>query len=536
MKSQKKGQKMSVASESLSNEMALLGSVLMDGERVMPVVLGMGCRAEWFKDARCRTVWCAMKALFDGGARDGMDALTVMDAARGLTEKKGGEEAETAEIGAGFMQELIDVTPTSAHAEYYCCIVRGQYVARKGKRAAQAFATGVEMGAGLAIQKIMAEMHGLLQELTSGACGDDRDEVIDEVMRGFEEAHRVVMVEGGGKVKYCPGLRLPWEHMTQLYSGANPGLHIVSGRPSTGKTALINNLLDYWCGHLGLAGGLNSLDMTRQAMWSRNFSLTSRVSLPKARFGMTSKADMEKLRTAAAALKKWKLDMHVCRDLEEFRSWVTLGVMKRGWRFCVVDFIQLLNFRECTRMSVDDRTAMISGAVKGLGNDLKIPMFALSQLNRECEREGGRPPKASDLRGGGSLEQDAGTVLMLRKDQRCEAAWREFPPKMLTPFGGNDQVQTYLAKRLRPVWAALEKNQDGNTGEMPFVFYKNYFTFRLADYRCSPIKVDRTAKEPAHLDYTPLFCRVHPDWRSHEEDAALAKSGGLVTEYADGED
>ncbi|OPZ80001.1 MAG: Replicative DNA helicase [bacterium ADurb.Bin429] len=245
---------------------------------------------------------------------------------------------------------------------------------------------------------------------------------------------------------------------------------------------------------------------------------------------------MERLRAAAGELKQWKLDMHVCRDVEEFRSWVTLGVMKRKWKFCVVDFIQLLSFRECTRMSVDDRTAYISGAVKGLGNDLGIPMFALSQLNRDCEREGGRPPKPSDLRGGGSLEQDAATVLMLRKDERCRGWWRDCPPKMLTPFGGNDQVQTYLAKRLRPVWASLEKNQQGSVGEIPFVFYKNYFMFRLADYRCAPMKVERNGKEPAHLDYTPLFGRVHPDWRGHAEDGALARSGGLVTEYADGED
>lgn len=526
---------MSVASDSLSNEMALLGSVLMDGGRVMPVALGQGCRDDWFKDPRCRLVWRAFKELFDKGAREGMDALTVMAAARVLAEKER-EGEEPAEIGAAFVQELIDGTPTSAHAEYYCAIVRGQHVARRGRRAAQSFASAVELGPAHAIQKMVSEMHGLLQELSNGACGDDRDAVIDSVMRGFEESHRVVMVEGGGKVKYCPGLRMPWEHMTQLYSGASPGLHIVSGRPSTGKTAIINNFLDYWCGHLGLAGGLNSLDMTRQAMWARNFSMTSRVSLPKATFGMTSRDDMEKLRLAAEGLKKWRLDMHVCRDVEEFRSWVTLGVMKRGWKFCVVDFIQLLSFRECTRMSVDDRTAYISGAVKGLGNDLGIPMFALSQLNRECEREGGRPPKPSDLRGGGSLEQDAATVLMLRKDDRCENWWRDCPPKMLTPFGGNDQVQTYLAKRLRPVWAALEKNQQGNVGEMPFVFYKNYFTFRLGDYRAMPIKVEREGKEPAHLDYTPLFGRVMPDWRAHAEDEALARSRGLVTEYADGED
>jgi len=312
-------------------------------------------------------------------------------------------------------------------------------------------------------------------------------------------------------------------------------MNIISGRPSAGKTAFVNNLLHFWCDGLGLAGGLNSLDMKREAMWARSFSELSRVSLPKATFGMTSKAEMQKLRETAGRLKKWQLDMHVCRDLEEFRSWVNLGVMKRKWKFCVVDFIQLLSFRECYKMSVDDRTGHISGVVKALGNDLGIPMIVLSQLNRDCEREGGRPPKPSDLRGGGSLEQDAGTVLMLRRDEKCEEAWRNYPPKHLTPFGSNEQAQTYLAKRLRAVVAALEKNQDGPTGDVPFVFYKNYFMFRLADYLCEATPIEKAGKVVG-WDSTGQFSRVHPDWRELHEDAALRKSGGLVTEYQDGAD
>lgn len=515
------------------NEMALIGSVMMGPEKVLPLMMEARVTPEWFADGRCKSAWRCLRQLWDEKKADGIDMLTVADALKRVKPVKG-EEAPEIEIG--WIQRLIDDTPTSAHAEHYLSIVRSQHVSRMARRAASAFAAGVETGPTAAIQRMAGELDKLLHVLTGGACGDDRDALIDEVMSGFEEAHRVVMVEGGGKVRYCPGLRMPWEHMTQLYGGVNPGLHIISGRPSTGKTAWVNNLLDYLCGDQGMAGGLNSLDMTRQAMWSRNFSLTSRVSLPKARFGMTNAADMEKLRKAAASLKAWKLDMSVCQDLDEFRSWVTLGVRKRGWKFCVVDFIQLLNFADCTRMTVDDRTGLISGAVKRLGLDLKIPIFALSQLNRECEREGGRPPKPSDLRGGGSLEQDAASVLMLRKDDRTEAAWREYPPKWLTPFGANEQAQNYLARRLRPVWASLEKNQDGNTGEVPFVFYKNYFTFRLGDYRALPLKVERSGKEPAHMDYAPLFGRVHRDWRRSGDEDALARSRGLVDDYEDGEE
>jgi replicative DNA helicase len=527
---------MAQENESLNNEIGLLGSALMDAERVMPLAMTQGCRAEWFRDPRCTTMWCALKKLWDESGVKGIDAITLMDAAKRIAAEESDNENKKGEIDCAFVQKMIDDTPTAGHAEFYLQIVKNQYVARKARREAQKFSMDLESGVAQAIQQLSGKLMELLEELTSGGCGDDRAAVIDDVMGEFEKAHRVVMVEGGGKAKYCPGLPMPWEYMTQLYSGARPGMHIISGRPSSGKTALTNNMIRFWCDGLGVAGGLNCLDMSRKAMWARNFSEMSKVSLPKASFGMTSATEMQKLRTAAEKLKTWKLDMRVCRDIEEFRSWVTLGVMRRKWRFCVVDFIQLLNFRECYKMSVDDRTGYISGIVKALGNDLGIPMFALSQLNRECEREGGRAPKASDLRGGGSLEQDASTILMLRREERCEAAWKMCPPKHLTPFGGNNTVQEYLAKRLRPVFAALEKNQDGATGEIPFVFFKNYFTFRLADYLAEPARVDRNGKDPAYTDYTPLFSRVHRDWRNADEDEALLKSGGLVTEYADGEE
>lgn len=503
-------------------EMGVCGAVTDDALRWMPVCKAAGLKPEWFEGAEARAVWTALETMWERTRGKGVDPVTLADELRKM---------EGVKPDAEWMDRMVDGTFT-LHCEYHLSIVTTRYAARKGRKLAGEFARSLENGAAMAIQEMSRKLGDLLEEVTRGGSGDDKGAVIDRMLAKFEEAHQTVMVE---KRKYVPGLPLPWEHVTNLYSAMGPGLHIVSGRPSTGKTAFINNLLRYWCDGLGLAGGLNSLDMAREEMWGRNVSEMSRVSLPKAKFGMTSREELERVRASAMKLKQWRLDMRVCRDLDEFCSWVTLGVMKHGWKFCVVDFIQLLNFKDCYRMGVDDRTSHISGTVKGLGVDLGIPMIALSQLNRECEKEGGRAPKPSDLRGGGSLEQDAASVLMLSRDEQCERAWRDFPPKHLTPFGSNEQVQTYLAKRLRATWARLEKNQQGNTGEVPFVFYKNYFLFRLADYLAEPAKVEKGGKIVG-WDYTPLFSRVHSDWRQHAEDEALAKSKGLVMDYADGDE
>ena len=58
----------------------------------------------------------------------------------------------------------------------------------------------------------------------------------------------------------------------------------------------------------------------------------------------------------------------------------------------------------------------ISENVKELARELKCPILALSQLNRDCDRRPDKRPQLSDLRDSGSLEQDADTVLMLYRE------------------------------------------------------------------------------------------------------------------------
>jgi replicative DNA helicase len=314
-----------------------------------------------------------------------------------------------------------------------------------------------------------------------------------------------------------------------------PGLHIVSGRPSAGKTTLINNFIRFWCDGIKVAGGVNSMDMTPEMFMMRNVSEKSSVSLPKALKGDLKAVEYDRWMVVVDQCEKWNLDIDCIKDLDQFRSWVTVGVRKKGWKFCVIDFIQLMKFTGSLHMGVNDRIEIISGIVKEIANDLGIPIFALSQLSRDCEKDQ-RRPTMSDLRGGGSLEQDAKTVLMLWKDQKIAEMWKQCPPTWLAAYKDDAKTNEYMAKRLRPVFAILEKNQDGETGEIPMVMYPNYFRFRLGDYRAETcIVYDEVKKEKIKDRHEAAkFGRVHPDFRQFKEDERFAKAGGLVTEYEDG--
>ncbi|MDH2899121.1 DnaB-like helicase C-terminal domain-containing protein, partial [Rahnella variigena] len=62
--------------------------------------------------------------------------------------------------------------------------------------------------------------------------------------------------------------------------------------------------------------------------------------------------------------------------------------------------------------------AHISGGMKRMAKDLKTPVMSLSQLSRDVEKrpKGQKRPVNSDLRDGGSIEQDADGIYMLYRE------------------------------------------------------------------------------------------------------------------------
>lgn len=79
----------------------------------------------------------------------------------------------------------------------------------------------------------------------------------------------------------------------------------------------------------------------------------------------------------------------------------------------VIDYIQIINAEQNENRA--QAVAKISWELKSLAKELRIPILALSQLNRQSEfREGGRP-QLGDLKESGSLEQDADVVCLIHR-------------------------------------------------------------------------------------------------------------------------
>jgi replicative DNA helicase len=196
-------------------------------------------------------------------------------------------------------------------------------------------------------------------------------------------------------------------------------LILVAARPSMGKTAFVLNIAQNVAFREHMCVAIFSLEMSKEQLVNRMFSLESKVDAQALRTGNLSDADWEKLVEGAGVIGESELiiDDTPGISISELRSKCRKYKLEHDLKLIIIDYLQLMSgnggkSNESRQQEISD----ISRSLKALARELSVPVVALSQLSRAVEQRPDHRPMLSDLRESGAIEQDADVVMFIYRD------------------------------------------------------------------------------------------------------------------------
>lgn len=229
---------------------------------------------------------------------------------------------------------------------------------------------------------------------------------LEEALEIIEKAHNA----RGALTGIDTGL----QELNRLTGGWQNGDSIIlAARPSVGKSALAFDFIRAAVA-AGKSVGLFSLEMARHQVVQRLLAQAEGFDLQALRTGRLMEAEWVRLIHAAGKISTWPISIDDRSGLTilEVRSQCIRVKREKGLDLVVIDYLQLMAGHKRAD-SREQEVSQISRGIKGLAKELRIPVIALSQLNRALESRTDHRPKLSDLRETGSLEQDADVVMFL---------------------------------------------------------------------------------------------------------------------------
>ena len=199
-------------------------------------------------------------------------------------------------------------------------------------------------------------------------------------------------------------------------------LIVIAGRPSMGKTAFALNVAEKIAiNNKDLAVPIFSLEMPPVKLANRFISSIGKIDNKNIKRQSLSTKEILAWRQATDVLSDAKIvinpEMRITPT--SFRNSVRRYAQKYGKLGCiVVDYIQLM-MPDTATSNETQAIGEITRQLKLTAMEYDVPIIALSQLNRSFEKRVQQDPTAiptmSDLRAGGSIEQDADVIAFVHR-------------------------------------------------------------------------------------------------------------------------
>ena len=373
---------------SLDAEQSVIGSMIMDKDAILTAMEML--TSDDFYHKQYGILFDAMIELYSKGLP--VDLITLQNK---LKEKEVPEEISS----LSYVKELLDAVPTSANIKYYAKIVKDNSMRRRLIRLNEEIENECYAGKE-SIDTVMDMTEKKVFDLLSTrGGGGDYVPIRQVVMNALEKIENAAKTSGT-----VTGIPTGFIDLDYRTAGLQPSdLILIAARPSMGKTAFVLNIAQYVAFHEDMCTAIFSLEMSKEQLVNRLFSLESRVDAQALRTGNLSDSDWEKLIEGAGTIGNSKL---IIRKYK----------LEHDLKLIIIDYLQLMSGSGKGSDSRQQEISDISRSLKALARELSVPVIALSQLSRAVEQRPDHRPMLSDLRESGAIEQDADVVMFIYRD------------------------------------------------------------------------------------------------------------------------
>ena len=389
---------------SMEAEQAVIGSMLMDRDAMESALEIL--QPDDFYGRQYGTLFQAIREL--NTENKPVDLVTLQER---LKENNVPEEL----AGMDFIREVLGSVPTSANVKYYAKIVKEKSLMRRLIRTTEEITAQCYQGTDN-VEALMDSTEKKIFNLMQSRGGGDFTPIRQVVINALERIEAASKQNGS-----ITGVSTGFIDLDYQTSGMQPSdLILVAARPSMGKTAFVLNMAQHMAFRDNITTAIFSLEMSKEQLVNRLFSLESKVDAQVLRNGRLEDSDWERLIESAEIIGNSNLiiDDTPSISIAELRSKCRKYKMEMNLGVIIIDYLQLMSGSSGGKSSTSRQQEIsdISRSLKAVARELNVPVIALSQLSRAVEQRDDKRPMLSDLRESGAIEQDADVVMFIYRD------------------------------------------------------------------------------------------------------------------------
>lgn len=387
----------------LEAEQSVIGSMILDQEAV--TVASEILRPDDFYGKQYGQLFESMVELSAKGID--IDPITLQNR---LKEKGLPQEVCSLE----YISNIIVQVPSAAHIKHYAKIVSEKALMRNLIRMNEEIANECYSGQEN-VDTLLEMSEKKIMDLVQSRGGGEFVPIRDVVMNALRKIEMASKNNG-----VVTGIPTGFTDLDYRTAGMQPSdLILIAARPSMGKTAFVLNVAQNMAFKHNECVAIFSLEMSKEQLVNRLFSLQSLVDSQHIRTGNLSDKEWESLIEGAGVIGDSNLiiDDTPGISISDLRSKCRKYKMENNLKVIMIDYLQLMSGSgRRTSDSRQQEISDISRSLKALARDLQVPVIALSQLSRAVEQRPDHRPMLSDLRESGAIEQDADVVMFIYRD------------------------------------------------------------------------------------------------------------------------